>query len=537
MSSTRARASFDPGQGVRRATVWITGDQLLADHPAVKSAEAEYGRDGFEIVLIESRARLSRRGYHRHKLVLVLSAMRHYAGEMRRRGYAVDYQQAGSLSAGLTAHLGRVRPEKVFMMAASEYAARQFQYQQIPRLLESLGQSPDAAIILPNTHFLIGHYNPYPAAGSSPGQTTGQTTRKRVLLENFYREMRRHFGILLEDGAQPVGGKWNFDEENRKPLPAGLRLPEPDGWEPDEVTRAVMAEVERDGLGTGDVAGFRLAVTREQAREALQLFIDNRLVDFGPYEDAMTSRSATLFHSILSPYLNLGLLEPLEVVQAAEDAFRRGRAPINSVEGFIRQILGWREYIYWQYWQLMPDLESANHWQAHRRLPDLFWTGETDMNCLRQVVTRVLKDGYSHHIERLMILCNFCLLSGIEPRAVSDWFNALYVDAFDWVVLPNVIGMGLNADGGRTATKPYIASANYINRMSDYCRGCRYNPKQRTGCDACPFNYLYWNFLIEHEGELRGNPRLGPAVLGLNRIGEAERRQIVAEAAAFHERH
>jgi deoxyribodipyrimidine photolyase-related protein len=245
----------------------------------------------------------------------------------------------------------------------------------------------------------------------------------------------------------------------------------------------------------------------------------------------MTTRSATLFHSLLSPYLNLGLIDPLVAIRAAEQAYRAGQAPINSVEGFIRQILGWREFIYWQYWQQMPELTTANHWQARRPLPDLFWTGKTEMNCLKQVVSRVLDDGYSHHIERLMIICNYCLLAGIDPRQVADWFNAVYIDAFDWVVLPNVIGMGLNADGGRTATKPYIASANYINRMSDYCKGCTYEPKQRTGAEACPFNTLYWNFLIENESALRANPRLGPAVLGLNRVGEEERALIRIEAA------
>jgi deoxyribodipyrimidine photolyase-related protein len=213
-----------------------------------------------------------------------------------------------------------------------------------------------------------------------------------------------------------------------------------------------------------------------------------------------------------------------------------GAAAINSVEGFVRQVLGWREYIERQYWRQMPGLRTANAWGATRPMPGMFWDGRTEMACIRRVVGRVIETGYSHHIERLMIVCNFCLLAGIDPGAVAEWFLAFYIDAYEWVVLPNVIGMGLNADGGRTATKPYIASANYINKMSDYCRGCRYDPARRTGPDACPYNFLYWSFLIEHEAMLRANPRLGPAVLGLARIGGTERQDLREQAARFLER-
>jgi deoxyribodipyrimidine photolyase-related protein len=249
----------------------------------------------------------------------------------------------------------------------------------------------------------------------------------------------------------------------------------------------------------------------------------------------MSSRSEVLYHSTLSFYVNIGLLEPMQMIRSAEMAWERGKAPLNSVEGFVRQILGWREYIYWQYWRLMPGLREANAWKAHRPMPRMFWDAETEMRCLRTVVRRLIATGYTHHIERLMVICNFCLLAGVDPFGVAEWFLTFYADAYDWVVLPNVIGMGLNADGGQTATKPYIASANYINRMSDYCAGCRYDPRARTGPDACPYNFLYWNFLIEHEGRLRANPRLGPAVLGLSRIGATERDAIRHEAARFLE--
>ena len=507
-------------------SVWIPGDQLLRAHPALIAAEQEVGRRDVRVVMIESGSRLARYPYHQQKRVFVLSAMRHYAQNLREAGYQVDYIGAKSIRAGMVDHLARIRPTRLMTMAASEMAARRFQTDVLPHLLAESNRSSASLTILPNSQFLSERYNPVPRASSG----------KRVVMETFYRAMRRHFEVLIDGEGDPAGGEWNYDELNRKPLPKRIDLPLPQGWEPDEITRTVITEVEGAGEalpGYGSARAFRWAVTHQQAQEALDCFIAERLRDFGPYEDAMTTRSASLFHSLLSPYLNLGLLDPLETIRAAEAAYRRGEAPIHSVEGFIRQILGWREYIYWQYWQQMPDLKQANSWQAERPLPEFFWSGKTEMNCLRHVIERVLADGYSHHIERLMVLCNFCLLSGITPSEVSDWFMALYLDAFEWVVLPNVIGMGLNADGGRTATKPYVASGSYINRMSDYCRECRFDPRQRTGQDACPFNFLYWNFLLAHEQTLRANPRLGPAVLGLSRIEEAERGELRAAAARF----
>jgi deoxyribodipyrimidine photolyase-related protein len=294
-----------------------------------------------------------------------------------------------------------------------------------------------------------------------------------------------------------------------------------------------MAEVEAAGHGVGTASDFGLAVTREQALGAFEDFVANRLADFGPYEDAMSSHHPVLYHSLLSPYLNIGLLEPLELIETVQQAYDQGSAPINSVEGFVRQILGWREYIYWQYWRLMPGLVESNAWAAQRPVPQFFWDSHTEMNCLRYAIGRAIETGYNHHIERLMLLCNFCLLAGIHPAAVNAWFLTHYVDGYEWVMVPNVIGMGLNADGGQVATKPYIASANYINRMSDYCRSCRYHHKQRSGEDACPFNFLYWSFLLEHEAVLRDNPRLGRSVLGLRYLEEDERVVVRRQALAF----
>lgn len=500
-------------------TVWILGDQLLATHPALVAAEQlAGGRAGARVVLVESRGRQRKLPYQRKKLVLLLSAMRHYADELRAAGYTVDVMQADSVAAGLAAHAAAHPPQQVFSMAAAEYGGRQWQQTHLAQVMAA------PVTLLPNTQMLVGRYDPTPGLG------------KRVILEYFYREMRRRFGLLLEADGTPTGGAWNFDKENRKPLPkGGLRPPPVPSFAPDALTRAVMDEVAALPGAVGTVDGFDLAVTRSQAEAALADFLAHRLAEFGPYEDAMSRRHAALYHSLLSPYMNIGLLDPLHMAQAAADVYAAGRAPLASVEGFIRQIIGWREYIYWQYWQQMPGLLTANSWGHARPLPQLLWDGQTDMACLRTVVQRVIESGYSHHIERLMVICNFCMLAGIDPAAVHRWFLSFYIDAYEWVVAPNVIGMGLNADGGKTATKPYVASANYIHKMSDYCAGCRYDPKQRTGEDACPFNYLYWNFLIEHEATLRANPRFGPAVLGLKHLDARERAAVQAQAAAFLE--
>jgi deoxyribodipyrimidine photolyase-related protein len=497
-------------------TVWIPGDQLLRDHPALRAAKQQAGRDNLRVVLIESAARIVQRPYQRKKLVLILSAMRHYAESLRSAGYIVDYLQAPDFLSGLREHTAQHRPDRLITMAAAEYAARA-QQEELPTSLNLPVE------ILPNIQFLVGAFDPAPR---TPPERT-------VIMATFYRAMRRHFGVLLTPEGEPEGGQWSFDAENRRPLPRAAAPPPPPHFAPDAITQRVMQEIAALPQGVGSTEGFALAVTAADAEEALRRFLAERLPDFGAYEDAMTTRSTLVYHSGLSPYLNIGLLTPLQLVRAAEEEYRAGRAPLNSVEGFVRQVLGWREYMYWQYWRSMPALAERNAWGADRPLPAWFWSGATDMRCMHHALTRALDTGYTHHIERLMLLTNFCTLAGIRPHEVNDWFLAAYIDAYDWVMAPNVIGMGLNADGGKIATKPYISSANYINTMSDYCAGCRYSHRQRTGADACPFNLLYWNFLITHEAALRANPRLGPAVLGLRRLGDDERATIRREAAAW----
>lgn len=498
-----------------KISVWVLGDQLLEKHPAIEKAEAEVGKEGLLIVLVESRLRLQRLPYQRKKLVLLLSAMRHYSQKLQERGYQIDTLQAEDFGEGLRAHIGRFRPGKLLSMASASYAGRSYQA-KLGTLLETPVE------LIPNTQFLVGHFDPIPDPESD----------KRYTMEGFYRAMRRHFQVLMQ-GDDPMGGRWNFDEQNRKRLPDDVIPPVDPHFEPDQISKAVMAEVARFARGIGTVEGFHYAVTHEQARQAFEHFLHDKLNAFGPYEDAMTRRSHSLFHSVLSPYLNLGLLQPMELIRSAEAAYADGLASIASVEGFVRQVLGWREFMYWQYWRQMPGMAERNAWQARRPLPKFLWTGETEMFCLRHAIERALNTGYNHHIERLMLLSNFFMLAGVNPKEVNDWFLSVYVDAYDWVMAPNVIGMGLHADGGLTATRPYIASANYIRKMGDYCAECAYDPKKRVGEDACPYNFLYWNFVLQHEDKLRYNPRTSRMIFGLRHLGAEEREAIKLQAKEF----
>ncbi|CAN0535614.1 unnamed protein product, partial [Ectocarpus sp. 8 AP-2014] len=339
-------------------------------------------------------------------------------------------------------------------------------------------------------------------------------------MEYFYRDMRQSYRILMS-GDKPEGGKWNYDAENRKPPKEGLDIPQTYMAVPDDITREVMDLVaERFSDHFGDLEPFHFAVTRDQARTALRQFIDQRLCHFGDYQDAMIEGEAWMYHSHISFYLNCGLLTPLECVKAVEHAYHQGLAPLNAVEGFIRQIIGWREYVRGIYWLKMPDYVSENFFEAKRALPEFYWTGETEMNCLRQCVTETKENAYAHHIQRLMVLGNFALLAGIDPEHVNEWFLIVYADAYEWVELPNVSGMVLFADGGYLASKPYAAGGSYINKMSDYCKNCSYKVKDKNGADACPFNYLYWDFLARNRDKLSNNHRIGMMYKTYDRMGE-----------------
>jgi deoxyribodipyrimidine photolyase-related protein len=357
--------------------------------------------------------------------------------------------------------------------------------------------------------------------------------RRQLRLEFFYREMRKRHRVLM-DGDRPAGGRWNFDAENRRPPPDGLDAPRPMRFSPDATTREVLALVGRRFADHfGDLEPFWFAVTAADAKRAFGHFLRTALARFGDYQDAMVQGEDYLFHAAISQYLNCGLLLPAEVCRAAEQAYRAGRAPLNAVEGFIRQILGWREYVRGVYWREMPDYAERNHLGATRAIPDFYWTGRTEMNCLARVIDQTRREALSHHIQRLMITGNFALLIGVRPEHINLWYLVVYADAFEWVELPNTHGMAMFADGGLLASKPYAASANYINRMSDFCKHCRYDVKQRTGERACPFNYLYWNFLIENRDKLAGVSRLQPIYRSLDRMAPERVDAITGDASRF----
>ncbi|NJP08950.1 MAG: cryptochrome/photolyase family protein [Leptolyngbyaceae cyanobacterium RU_5_1] len=496
--------------------VWILGDQLWVDQAALRTC-ADQDQQTF-VILIESRRHVQERPYHRQKLVLVWSAMRHFAAELQNAGWLVTYhEQAGDFEAPLRAW---VQANQITELRVMEPSDRPFAH-----LIQSLDLPCEIAVI-PNNHFLW----------STDEFTNWARSRKRLLMEGFYREGRRRFQILM-DGDQPIGGRWNFDQENRKPPRGKLNPPKPLWFEPDEITETVIQQVKALNIPTyGNAEPFRWAVTRQQALQVLDHFIQTRLSTFGPYQDGMVTGEETMWHSLLSPYLNLGLLHPAAAIAAAESAFHEHSLNLGSVEGFIRQIAGWREYMHGLYHYVSDDYPNRNGFNHTHPLPDFFWDADkTDMNCLHQTLKQLERTGYAHHIQRLMVLSNFALISGLSPQAVENWFHSVFIDAYDWVMQTNVIGMGLFADGGVLASKPYAASANYINKMSDYCRQCVYNPRDRTGEHACPFNFFYWNFLERHRSQLKSQGRMSFILNNLDKMASEELQEIRQRAAEWHE--
>jgi deoxyribodipyrimidine photolyase-related protein len=356
------------------------------------------------------------------------------------------------------------------------------------------------------------------------------------LLEDFYREGRKRWQILINDN-QPVGGQWNFDKQNRKPPKDRLKTPSPLWFKTDEITCQVIADVQAlDIPKYGKIEPFCWGVTRSQALQVLDHFLSNCLPTFGPYQDAMITGEETLWHSLLSPYLNIGLLTPLEVITAVQIAYTRDNLELNSVEGFIRQVLGWREYMRGVYHFLGENYADYNWFNHQQPLPAFFWDStQTEMNCLQQVLSQVENTGYAHHIQRLMVLSNFALIFGVSPQAIENWFHSAFIDAYDWVMQTNVLGMGQFADGGILASKPYAASANYIDKMSDYCRGCVYKKNQRVGDLACPFNFLYWDFLSRHRDKLKFQGRVNMILGNLDRMSHDELTQIHLQSQNLRE--
>lgn len=495
--------------------VWVLGDQLWPEQAAIASCAAH--RAETVILLLESKSWSRVRPYHYQKLVLVWSAMRHFAAELRAAGWTVFYHRGETFAEGLAAAIAAHPLSELRVMEPSDRPLRD--------RVEALSL-PWPITWLPNNHFLWSEAEF--AAWAKP--------YKQLRLENFYRAGRKRFQILME-GDEPVGGQWNFDKQNRKPPKAGLTPPPPLQFEPDAITQAVIQDIQDEGIpGMGALLPFGWAVTREQAQAVLAQFIAVRLKTFGPYQDAMVVGEDTLWHALLSPYLNLGLLQPLAVIQAVEAAYQRqGDLDLASVEGFIRQVLGWREYMQGLYRHFDADYAESNWFDHQHPLPAFFWTGDTPMNCLGQSLDQTLRTGYAHHIQRLMVLANFALIAGINPQETENWFHAAFIDAHDWVMQTNVLGMGLFADGGRLASKPYAASANYLHKMSNYCASCRYNPKEKLGDDACPFNYFYWDFLARHRDKLKSQGRMNLILAQLDRMDPDLLSQMRQQAQAWHE--
>lgn len=508
-------ASRSPGTNAPVAL--ILGDQLSPDNPALVRALSEGG----SALMIEAPGESTRTWSHKARIVMFLSAMRHFAQSLEAQSVPLDYisledePQQPALAARLAGYLRRKLPSAVLLTEPGDWRISR-------EIARACSECAITLEVLPDPHFLV----------TTRDFARWAADRRTLRMEHFYRHVRRDTGILME-GDEPVGGRWNFDAENRKGFgpagPAGIGAAR--RFEPDTVTREVIALVARAFPDhPGSLESFAWPVTRAAAVAALEDFVATRLAAFGPHQDAMWTGEPFLAHSLLSAALNLKLLDPREVIAAALQAYRDGLAPLQSVEGFVRQVLGWREFIRGVYWLDMPGLAGANHFGHHRPLPAWFWTGDTHMNCLRSAIGQTLTHGYAHHIQRLMVIGNFSLLAGLEPGRVSDWFLAIYVDAVEWVELPNTIGMALYADGGRFTSKPYVASGAYTDRMSNYCKGCRYSVRDRSGPRACPITLLYWNFLVVHEQSFLSNPRTRLMARNLSRL-DAEARRTLRRAA------
>jgi len=513
-----------------RNLVLVLGDQLDRRSAAFDGFDA--ARDA--VWMAEVAEESTHVWTHKARIAVFLSSMRHFRDRLRDERVDVDYtelsgsastSQPPTLASALHASLARLRkakraPEKLVVVEPGEWRVQ-------ASLVAAAKEAKLPLEIRPDRHFFLSKEE---FAEHAEG-------RKQLRLEYFYRPMREKFGVLLEDG-EPAGGRWNFDAENRGAFPktGPGTLPAPRRFPPDATTRDVIAVVNaRFASHPGTLDDFDWPVTPEDATAALDDFLAHRLAHFGTYQDAIWTGEPWLYHSRLSQAMNLKLLDPRDVVKAAERAWRKGKAGLESTEGFIRQVLGWREYVRGIYWRFMPEYESRNALAADRPLPGFYWTGATEMNCLRDAIGQTLRFGYAHHIQRLMVTGLFALLSGVKPQEVHRWYLAVYVDAVEWVELPNTLGMSQFADGGVMASKPYCATGAYIDRMSNACKGCRFEPKKATGPDACPFTTLYWDFLARHEKLLAKNQRMTMQLKNLSRKTPADLRAIRRQADAIRD--
>jgi len=505
-----------------RHLVVVLGDQL-DQHAA--------GLDGFDpkkdrIWMAEVKHESTHVPSSKQRIALFLSAMRHFAEELQARSWPIDYirlnqpKNTASLGGELKRAIQTHRPAQLIMTAPGDW--------RVLKELQEAAQSCKIPLEIREDRHFFSTVRDFAQHARS---------RKQLRLEYWYRELREKTGILMQDG-KPAGGQWNFDQDNRgafgKEGPGVVRKPL--RFKPDAITSEVIQLVSTEfadhpGSLADSIDGFGWPVNRKQALQALDDFIKHRLALFGAYQDAMWTGEPWLYHAHIASALNLKLLSAQEVVSAAEEAYKKKLAPLAAVEGFIRQILGWREYVRGIYWMNMPDYLERNMLAASQPLPDFFWTGETEMTCLRESIQQTLRTGYAHHIQRLMVTGLYSLLAGIHPKAIHEWYLSVYVDAVEWVELPNVLGMSQYADGGVMASKPYAASGKYIDRMSNYCKGCRFDPAKSTGKDACPITTLYWDFLMRHEALLAKNPRMVMQIRNLNRLSAADRKAIRVRAS------
>lgn len=496
----------------------LFADQLSRDLPPLSISD-----EGDAVILMmEVRGEADSVAHHRKKLIFLFSAMRHFANDLRARGWTVDYialddaDNTGSFEGEIERALGRHDIDQIRLCEPSEY--------DVLTRVEGWEDRFDIPVtIMEDSRFIA----------SKAEFADWASGRKQFRMEYFYREMRRKTGLLMDDD-KPVGEQWNFDKDNRKPAKADLFMPKPLRFEPNDITRAVIDMVgEHFPTRFGKADDFFFGVTRDDALSALDYFIEHALPRFGDYQDAMLTDEPFLYHSLISMYLNAGLLGPVEICERVAAAYDSGHAPINAVEGYIRQIIGWREYVRGIYWLRMPDYVSENALGATRELPDFYWTGETDMHCVSQAVMQTRDHAYAHHIQRLMITGNFALLIGADPRLVHEWYLGVYIDAFEWVELPNSLGMSQFADGGLLGSKPYASSGSYINRMSNYCGDCKYKVKERIGPDACPFNSLYWHFIDRNKETLSGNQRMSMIYRNFEKMDAETKRDILKTADDF----
>ncbi|GAB1489087.1 cryptochrome/photolyase family protein [Opitutaceae bacterium] len=506
-----------------RNLVLVLGDQLDARASAF---------DGFDplrdaVWMAEVAEESTHVWSSRPRIAVFLAAMRHFRDALRVAGRIVHYTEldapknAGNLAGELTRAITRLKPERLIVTEAGDW--------RIARSIEAAAEAAGLPLEVRTDRHFFATLEDFRAHAAG---------RRQLRLEFYYRELRRKHRILLDAEGGPVGGEWNYDHDNRGAFGrAGPgKVPAPISFPPDAVTRDVLALIARRfPEHPGELEAFDWPVTPEEAQRALDDFITHRLADFGQYQDTMWSAEPWLYHSRLSAAMNLKLIDPRAVVAAAEAAYQAGRVPLASAEGFIRQILGWREYVRGVYWMHMPGYLDRNALKATGKLPDFYWTGDCEMVCLRAAISQTLKLGYAHHIQRLMVTGLYSLMLGVDPKQVHAWYLAVYVDAVEWVELPNTLGMSQYADGGIMASKPYVATGKYIQRMSNHCAGCRFDPAKSTGADACPFTTLYWDFLLRHERVLSANQRMALQVKNLARLGTVERKAIRVQATAIRE--